>query len=125
MSSFYVKAASILGASGVMLAAYGAHGLEKAVGGDVGKIKAWNSASNIQLIHSVALFAIASRAGAHSNVARYAAPLILAGTAMFSGSIYALILTGQEKGSPLRKILGPTTPLGGLVLTAGWLALAF
>ncbi|KAF9160572.1 hypothetical protein DFQ27_006163 [Actinomortierella ambigua] len=125
MSTFYVKAASILGASGVLLAAYGAHGLEKAVNGDVGKLKAWNSASNIQLIHSVALFAIATRAGPSSTWARYAAPLILAGTVMFSGSIYALIATSQERGSPLRRVLGPTTPLGGLVLTAGWLTLAF
>ncbi|KAF9970554.1 hypothetical protein BGZ73_006723 [Actinomortierella ambigua] len=125
MSSFYVKAASILGASGVLLAAYGAHGLERAVNGDAGKLKAWSSASNIQLIHSVALFAIASRAGGSSSWARYAAPLILAGTLMFSGSIYTLILTSQDKGTPLRKVLGPTTPLGGLVLTAGWLTLAF
>lgn len=38
---------------------------------------------------------------------------------MFSGSIYALIL------DPRFKFLGPVTPLGGLCLIGGWLALAF
>lgn len=39
---------------------------------------------------------------------------------MFSGSIYALVL------DPVRfKFLGPVTPLGGLCLIGGWLALAF
>ena len=44
-----------------------------------------------------------------------------AGTLMFSGSIYALVLLPEAHG--LRKLMGPTTPLGGLTLMAGWLAL--
>lgn len=39
---------------------------------------------------------------------------------MFSGSIYALVLDGQTF-----KFLGPVTPLGGMCLLGGWVALAF
>lgn len=49
-----------------------------------------------------------------------AAGLFTAGMTMFSGSIYALIL------DPVHfKVLGPVTPLGGLCLIGGWIALAF
>jgi uncharacterized membrane protein YgdD (TMEM256/DUF423 family) len=37
---------------------------------------------------------------------------------LFSGSIYALVLTGQ-------RWLGPITPMGGLLLIAGWISLIF
>ena len=44
------------------------------------------------------------------------AALFAAGTLLFSGSLYALVLSGY-------KALGAVTPVGGLLLTAGWLAL--
>ena len=43
--------------------------------------------------------------------------LILAGIVVFSGSLYALALTGV-------RVLGAITPLGGLCFLAGWVALA-
>ncbi|KAG0246490.1 hypothetical protein B0O80DRAFT_84812 [Mortierella sp. GBAus27b] len=121
-STFYLRAASILGGIGVFTAAYGAHGLEKRVQGDAGKIKAWSSAANIQLIHAVALLAISQSPAVMARTSRYAAPLILIGTALFSGSIYALILDTNKTFSRTLK-LGPMTPLGGLTLAAGWFAL--
>ncbi|KAG0314438.1 hypothetical protein BGZ99_008134 [Dissophora globulifera] len=107
---------------GVMAAAYGAHGLEKRVNNDAGKIKAWQSASNIQLIHAVALLAVSQSPALMARTSRYAAPLILAGTFMFSGSIYGLILDTNKTFSRTLK-LGPMTPLGGLALMCGWFAL--
>jgi uncharacterized membrane protein YgdD (TMEM256/DUF423 family) len=47
--------------------------------------------------------------------------LLLAGTLMFSGSIYALCFL--PKGNALRAIAGPMTPLGGLTLIVGWASL--
>ncbi|KAF9920207.1 hypothetical protein FBU30_009993 [Linnemannia zychae] len=111
-----------IGGLGVMTAAYGAHGLEKRVNNDPGKLKAWNSAANIQLIHSVALLAISQSPALLARSSRYAAPLILAGTTLFSGSIYTLILdTDKTLARKLR--LGLATPLGGLILISGWFAL--
>ncbi len=49
-----------------------------------------------------------------------ASGLFLAGMTMFSGSIYLLVLDPQRF-----KALGPVTPLGGLCLIGGWVALAF
>ncbi|KAG0089974.1 hypothetical protein BGZ93_009569 [Podila epicladia] len=120
-SSFYLRAASLVGGLGVMAAAYGAHGLEKRVNGDAGKLKSWNSASNIQMIHAVALLAISQSPALMARSTRFAAPLILLGTIGFSGSIQLLILD-ETKTLP-RKVLGPTTPLGGLLLMAGWFSL--
>ncbi|KAG0249415.1 hypothetical protein BG011_009328 [Mortierella polycephala] len=122
MSSFYLRAASIVGGLGVISAAYGAHGLEKRVNGDAGKLKAWNSAASIQMIHAVALLAISQSPALMARTSRYAAPLMLIGTTMFSGSIYGLILDTDKKISRALK-LGPITPLGGLALMAGWFAL--
>ncbi|KAF8967779.1 hypothetical protein BGZ46_000116 [Entomortierella lignicola] len=121
-STFYLRAASIMGGLGVAAAAYGAHGLEKRVNGDDGKVKAWKSAANIQLIHAVALLAISQSPALFTRTSRYAAPLILAGTALFSGSIYGLILDTEKTWSRTFK-LGPITPLGGLTLIFGWAAL--
>ncbi|KAG0030363.1 hypothetical protein BGZ81_002745 [Podila clonocystis] len=120
-SSFYLRAAGLVGGLGVMAAAYGAHGLEKRVNGDAGKLKSWNSASNIQMIHAVALLAISQSPALMARSTRFAAPLILLGTIGFSGSIQLLVLD-ENKTLP-RKILGPTTPLGGLLLMAGWFSL--
>ncbi|KAG0209922.1 hypothetical protein BGX28_009890 [Mortierella sp. GBA30] len=118
-ATFYLRAASFLGGMGVLAAAYGAHGLEKRVNNDAGKLKAWNSASNIQLIHSVALLAISQSPALLARTSRYAAPLMLLGTALFSGSIYALIIDTDKTISRALK-LGPMTPLGGIVLVAAW-----
>ena len=52
---------------------------------------------------------------------RAAAGLLVAGMTMFSGSIYALVLDPARCG----RLLGPVTPLGGVCLIGGWLALAF
>lgn len=49
-----------------------------------------------------------------------AGSLFTAGMTMFSGSIYLLVLDPQRF-----KFLGPVTPLGGLCLIGGWVALAF
>lgn len=70
----------------------------------------------LQLVHSGVL--LLSSAVAPKNT--LAASLFVAGMTMFSGSIYLLVLDPQRF-----KVLGPVTPLGGLCLIGGWVALAF
>jgi uncharacterized membrane protein YgdD (TMEM256/DUF423 family) len=54
----------------------------------------------------------------NNNLKSRSRGLLLAGTIIFSGSLYALCLTGYKK-------LGAVTPIGGLLLVAGWGSLAF
>jgi uncharacterized membrane protein YgdD (TMEM256/DUF423 family) len=63
----------------------------------------------------VLLSAIAPRAG---GAVTLAGVLFTVGSAIFTGSLYALVLTGVRG-------LGAVTPIGGLLLLAGWLALAW
>lgn len=94
--------------------ALGAHGL-RAVAGPEG-LASWATASTYHLLHSVLLLALALF-GLHSGRSvALPAVLLSAGVVLFSGSIYLLVLTGWSW-------LGPVTPLGGLCLIAGWLAL--
>ncbi|KAJ1724666.1 hypothetical protein LPJ53_001094 [Coemansia erecta] len=112
-SAVAVKCAAILGATGVALGAFGAHGLKNFVT-DPERLKTWDMASRYQLIHAAALLAF-SATGRHS---RSVVGLWTAGVTMFSGSIYLLVLN-RDAFRPL----GPVTPLGGLFMIGGWLAL--
>jgi uncharacterized membrane protein YgdD (TMEM256/DUF423 family) len=72
-----------------------------------------------QLIHAVALLAVASFMDRLSGwLIVTAGWMFVAGMALFSGSLYLLALTGVT-------ILGAITPLGGLAFLAGWACLAF
>ncbi|KAJ8113471.1 hypothetical protein OPT61_g4408 [Boeremia exigua] len=105
----------LYGASSVMLGAFGAHGLKKSVS-DPARIANWGTAAQYQLVHS-AVLTFASVAAPQNTVAM---GLLTAGMTMFSGSLYLLVLDPQRFG----KYLGPVTPLGGLALIGGWVALA-
>ncbi|KAF2622119.1 DUF423-domain-containing protein [Macroventuria anomochaeta] len=105
----------LYGASSVMLGAFGAHGLKKRIA-DPARIANWGTAAQYQLIHS-AVLTFASVAAPQNTVAM---GLLTAGMTMFSGSLYLLVLDPQRFG----KYLGPVTPIGGLCLIGGWVALA-
>ena len=106
------RLAGILGALGVALGAFGAHGLRNTVS-DPHLMEVWETAAKYHLLHVLALCAVA----AHPAQPATAGWLFTAGICVFSGSLYAMTLTGQ-------RWLGAITPLGGLCLIAGWIALA-
>ncbi len=101
----------VLGALGVLLGAFGAHGLQGSVSEDL--VEVWNTGARYHLVHALALCAVA----AHPATPRWAGVLFVAGIVLFSGSLYAMTLTGQ-------RWLGAVTPVGGLCFVAGWVALA-
>ena len=107
--------AAALGAAGVALGAFGAHGLRARL--DARALEVWETAVRYHLIHAVALLALAL--SPHAAQLRSAGWLFAAGIAAFSGSLYLLAL-----GIGPRALLGPVTPLGGLAFVAGWLLLA-
>lgn len=106
-------AAAACGASGVLLAAFGAHGLERVT--DAHGVRWWAIGVALQLATAPALLALGalpkSRARSLSSLA------LGAGVVLFSGTLYAMAL-----GAP--RVLGAVTPLGGLALCAGWLLTA-
>ena len=113
----WFKIAAIVGALAVALGAFGAHGLEASL--QAGALtETWNTAAKYHLIHAVVLLVLATWPGANPWSNR----LILTGIGIFSGSLYLMCLlhawTGVKYG-----ILGAITPIGGLCLIAGWLAL--
>ncbi len=112
-------AAGILGATGVALGAFGAHGLREALT-ERGMTVAWETGARYQLLHAVALIGLAAWAqrtnGAANARAGWAARCWVAGVVIFSGSLYLLALGGP-------RWLGPVTPLGGILLMLGWVFL--
>jgi uncharacterized membrane protein YgdD (TMEM256/DUF423 family) len=101
---------------GVAAGAFGAHGLKSRLSEDL--LAVFETGVRYQMYHAFALFAAAWAAGRWpGGLATAAGWLFVAGTLVFSGSLYALSLTGQ-------RWLGAVTPIGGLAFLAGWLCLA-
>ncbi len=103
------KLAALSGASAVLLGAFGAHALK---GLEPALLSTWTTASHYHLAHSIVMLHAASK-----SPEGLAARLLGAGTLLFSGSLYLLVLTRF-------KPLGAVTPIGGLLLAGGWAALA-
>lgn len=114
MNLFLFRTAAALCFVAVALGAFGAHSL-KATLTARDMVGAWEKAVLYHLVHAVALLALALV----PNVNKPAAILLLAGVALFSGSLYVMALIPQS-----RDALGAITPLGGLCFLAGWAWLA-
>ncbi len=109
-------AGSLYGLLGVLLGAFGAHAMRDRLSPEM--LRVWETAVQYQFWHALALLVVgllaARLAGAWLNAAGITFAL---GVLVFSGSLYALTLTGV-------RLLGAVTPFGGLLLIAGWLCLA-
>lgn len=116
MRRFLAASGAISGGIAVAAGAFGAHALRGQISPDL--LAAWETGARYQMYHALALFAAAWLAGGGAPVpAAWAGRLFIAGTVLFSGSLYLLALTGILA-------LGAITPLGGLAFIAGWVALA-
>lgn len=103
-----VRIAAGFGLVGLVLGAFGAHGLKKTF--DLfGTLALWETATFYLFVHALALLSL----GAARHVSRTVASLWMGGMIVFSGSLYLLAVTNL-------KWLGMITPLGGLALLAGW-----
>jgi len=110
--------AALVMAAAVALGAFGAHGLRAHVPAEL--IATWQTAVQYHAWHGLALFAtgLLMLRRPPGRALGVAAALFVAGIALFSGSLYALVLTGA-------RALGAVTPLGGIAFIAGWVALAW
>lgn len=108
---------SLSGAIGVLLGAFGSHGLRKRLTTE--SMATFEIGVRYQMYHAFALIAasIASGQGRASSLPSIAGWLFAIGTILFSGSLYLLALTQK-------RWLGAITPFGGLAFIAGWVCLA-
>lgn len=103
----------------VGLGAFGAHGLRSRL--DAYSLSVYEKAVFYHFVHALGILCIAvlARTGAITMPgANRAAGLLLLGILVFSGSLYALSVTGI-------RVLGAITPIGGVAFIAGWLLLAY
>ena len=110
-----------LGAASAFLAvaagAFGAHALRSRLSADL--LAVFETGVRYQMYHALALFAAAWLADRWpTGQPGWAGVCFVVGTVLFSGSLYALALTGQ-------RWFGAVTPLGGVAFLAGWLLLAW
>lgn len=110
-----------LGSVGMLLAvalgAFGAHALKKTLAPDL--MAVYETAVNYHVYHALGLLAVGLLAlhVPESTALRWAGILLTVGVLLFSGSLYALSLSGIRG-------LGAITPLGGVAFLAAWLLLA-
>ncbi|MGM0524814.1 MAG: DUF423 domain-containing protein [Pseudomonadota bacterium] len=115
MSQLFLIIAAVLGGFAVMLGAFAAHGLKSRLSDSL--LSAFETGVSYQFYHALALFILALWLKQSQSVWLIASGYLwLAGVILFSGSLYALALTGV-------KWFGPITPVGGLLFIAGWISL--
>lgn len=109
-----IVAGALLGVAGVILGAWGAHGLAESL--TAAQLSSWSTAVQYQQVHVLAVLVCAVWQRLSPRPIRFLPSAVyawLGGTILFSGSIYALTLGGPSW-------LGPITPLGGLLMIMGW-----
>jgi uncharacterized membrane protein YgdD (TMEM256/DUF423 family) len=114
---FWLAAGAASAGIAVAAGAFGAHALRARVPAE--GLVTFETGARYQMYHALALLAVAwltARGPAPS--AQAAGWLFLAGTLLFSGSLYLLTLTGA-------RWLGAVTPLGGMAFLGGWVLLAW
>lgn len=117
MDRIFVIIGSTSALAAVAAGAFGAHALRETFGAATDLQNTFETAVRYHMYHSLGILAAAWVVSRWPGTAgQYAGWLFLAGILLFSGSLYALSLTGV-------RWLGAITPLGGLAFLAGWAAL--
>lgn len=116
MERVFLGTGAILGFLGVALGAFAAHGLKQRL--PVEMLIVFETGVRYHMYHALALLAVGLTVARGPSTALAAAGwLFVAGIAIFSGSLYALAITGV-------RTLGMITPVGGVAFLAGWIAFA-
>jgi uncharacterized membrane protein YgdD (TMEM256/DUF423 family) len=116
MDRTFLALGAISAAISVSAGAFGAHALKARLAPDL--LAIFETGARYQMYHALGLgLAAWAAARAGGAAAAWAGGLFVLGTVLFSGSLYALALTGV-------RALGAVTPLGGVAFIGGWIALA-
>lgn len=113
MNKPFLVAGIVFAMFGVVLGAFAAHGLKSRLPADL--VAVFQTGVQYQFYHGLGLILLALiSVHISSNLLTYSGYLMIAGVVCFSGSLYALALTGI-------KFFGPITPLGGLFFILSWM----
>jgi uncharacterized membrane protein YgdD (TMEM256/DUF423 family) len=117
MDRTFLLIGAVLGFLGVALGAFGAHALRSRLSPEM--LAVFETGVRYQMYHAFAVLIVAAAIGhiGNTRLLVIAGWLFFAGILLFSGSLYALALTGVG-------ILGAITPVGGLLFLIGWACLA-
>jgi uncharacterized membrane protein YgdD (TMEM256/DUF423 family) len=113
MDRFFLACAGFFGFAGVAAGAFGAHALRAKVPPE--RLGTFETGARYLLSGALSLFAVEwfRSAGPDQVSESWAGVCFVAGTVTFSGSLFALTLTGSRRW-------GAVTPVGGVFLLAGW-----
>lgn len=117
MNRQIIITAAVLGMLAVITGAFAAHGLKQYLSAQ--QLEIWHTAVQYQFYHVFALLFLSRLARADSRLSRAAYYLFTAGIILFCGSLY-LLACNERLGWGWLAIMGPVTPLGGLLFIAGW-----
>ena len=119
MSDIALQSGSLFGALAIILGAFGAHALKKILNAE--QLKSFETGVKYQMYHAIVLLIIGFNID--ESTSNYAAIVwcFIFGIILFSFSIYLLVISSARDKK--LKFLGPITPIGGLLLIAGWLLL--
>lgn len=116
MDRVFAALGAVSGCGAVAAGAFAAHALRARLAPDL--LAAFETGARYQMYHALALFVVAwALTRWPVTPVRAAGWLFVAGTVVFSGSLYLLALTSVPA-------FGAVTPVGGLAFLAGWVALA-
>lgn len=119
MERLFLALSGLNGFLGVMLGAFGAHGLRSSLASapeGVRRLEVWETAARYQLVHAVALGLVALLTTRFQSQAMpIAGYLFQAGILLFSGSLYIVAFSGVRS-------FGAIAPFGGLCFLAGWVS---
>jgi uncharacterized membrane protein YgdD (TMEM256/DUF423 family) len=119
MHRTYIKIAALIGAVTVIMGAFGAHKLKQLVSADI--VATYQTGVTYQFYHTFALLAVGILYKRYQNRwMEWAGRLFILGVILFSGSLYLLTALQATKDIGLEGF-GVITPIGGVLLVAGWL----
>jgi uncharacterized membrane protein YgdD (TMEM256/DUF423 family) len=108
--------AASFGCLGVIIGAFGAHAFKEALA-TTGRLDTFEIAVRYQFYHAIAMLGVGVlMSQITSKMMSYSSLFFCLGIVFFSGSLYALCVTGE-------KILGAITPIGGIFFILGWIFL--
>jgi uncharacterized membrane protein YgdD (TMEM256/DUF423 family) len=112
MDRTFLLIGALAGFIGVAFGAFGAHALKGRLSPDM--LAVFETGVRYQMYHAFAVLLVALAAARFDGwMVRAAGWAFTTGIVLFSGSLYALALTGVT-------VLGAITPLGGLAFLIGW-----
>jgi uncharacterized membrane protein YgdD (TMEM256/DUF423 family) len=112
-SKLFLSAGGFMALAAVSLGAFGAHALKGRLSAEM--LAVWHTGVEYHIYHALGLLAVGLVATQlpESALLKWSGWLMLAGILLFSGSLYALALSGE-------RWLGAITPVGGIAFLAAW-----